>query len=180
MRAALIATALIAASTAQAEDRWLILPLHPAMPAATSTGMAPVNGIEMYYATFGTATAGRDPILLIHGGLGHADIWAAQVADLMPDHLGIVGDSRGHGRSPRNADPYGYDLMAADYLALLDYLKMPKVDLVGWSDGGIIGIDLALHHPDRLDRLFAQAADLTVDGVDPGVNTKVTFGNFIT
>ena len=180
MRTALIATTLLAASTAQAEDRWLTLPPPPAMPAATSSGMAPVNGIEMYYATYGTATAGKDPILLIHGGLGHADIWAAQVADLMQDHLVIVGDSRGHGRSTRNADPYGYDLMASDYLALLDYLKIPKVDLVGWSDGGIIGIDIALNHPERLDRLFAQAANVTVDGVDPGVNTNVTFGNYIT
>ena len=180
MRTALIATTLLAASTAQAEDRWLTLPPPPAMPAAASSGMAPVNGIEMYYATYGTAIAGRDPILLIHGGLGYADIWAAQVADLMQDHLVIVGDSRGHGRSTRNADPYGYDLMASDYLALLDYLKIPKVDLVGWSDGGIIGIDIALNHPERLDRLFAQAANVTVDGVDPGVNTNVTFGNYIT
>lgn len=164
----------------QAEDRWMTLPLPPAMPVATATGSAPVNGIAMYYATYGQPVAGQDPVLLIHGGLGHADIWANQVADLMRDHLVIVADSRGHGRSTRTAEPFGYDLMASDYLALLDYLKIARVDLVGWSDGGIIGIDIALHHPERLDKLFAQAANVTVDGVDPGVNTNVTFGTYIT
>jgi pimeloyl-ACP methyl ester carboxylesterase len=164
------------AAPAFAEDRWMVVPDAPAMPAPASTGMAPVNGIEMYYATYGTG----DPVLLIHGGLGHADIWGNQVADLMKDHLVIVADSRGHGRSTRNADPYGYDLMSSDYLALLDYLKIDKVDLVGWSDGGIIGLDIAMSHPERLDHLFAQAANITVDGVDPAVATNAVFGAYIT
>ena len=110
----------------------------------TESGYAPVNGIEMYYAVYGAG----DPVLLIHGGLGHADIWASQVATMSKTHKVIVADSRGHGRSTRNADPYGYDLMASDYLALLDYLKIDKTALVGWSDGGIIGIDIA-HQPSR-------------------------------
>ena len=175
--AALLAAIALPAS---AEDRWMTLPPPPAMPAAVSTGMAPVNGIRMYYATYGTATPGQDPILMIHGGLGHADIWASQVADLAKDHLVILADSRGHGRSTRNADPFGYDLMASDYVALLDVLKIDRVNLVGWSDGGIIGLDIALHHPERLGKLFAQAANVTPDGVDPGVATNVTFGNYIT
>ena len=79
----------------------------------------------------------------------------------------IVADSRGHGRSTRKDQPYGYDLMASDYLALLDYLKVDKTALVGWSDGGIIGLDIALNHPERLTRLYAQAANVTVDGLDP-------------
>ena len=120
-----------------------------------------------------------DPVLLIHGGLGHADIWASQVATMAKTHKVIVADSRGHGRSTRNADPYGYDLMASDYLALLDFLKIDKTALVGWSDGGIIGLDIALNHPERLTRLFAQAANVTVDGLDPGVMTNKTFGAYI-
>ena len=163
------------AAPALAEDRWMTVPDAPAMPAPVATGMAPVNGIEMYYATYGAG----DPVLLIHGGLGHADIWGNQVADLMQDHLVIVADSRGHGRSTRNADPYGYDLMSSDYVALLDYLKIDRVDLVGWSDGGIIGLDIAMSHPERLDHLFAQAANITVDGVDPSVATDEVFGAYI-
>lgn len=156
---------------AHAEDRWMTIPKPPAMPEAVSSGMAPVNGIEMYYATYGAG----DPVLLIHGGLGNADIWANQVIDLMQDHLVIVADSRGHGRSTRTEEPFGYDLMASDYLALLDYLKVDKVDLVGWSDGGIIGLDIAMSHPERLDHLFAHAANITTDGVDPTVGDDPVF-----
>jgi pimeloyl-ACP methyl ester carboxylesterase len=166
---------LISASFASAVERWQTLPEPAAMPKPDQSGYAPVNGIQMYYAVFGTG----DPILLIHGGLGHADIWASQVATMSKTHKVIVADSRGHGRSTRTEQPYGYDLMASDYLALLDYLKIDKTALVGWSDGGIIGIDIALHHPERLTRLFAQAANVTTDGVDPGVMTNKTFAAYI-
>jgi pimeloyl-ACP methyl ester carboxylesterase len=165
----------IGPDNARAEDRWLTLPEPPAMPAATESGYAPVNGIQMYYAVYGTG----DPILLIHGGLGHADIWAHQVAELSKTHKVIVADSRGHGRSTRTEEPYGYDLMASDYLALLDFLRIDKTALVGWSDGGIIGIDIAMSHPERLTKLFAHAANVTVDGVDPAVMTNKTFGAYI-
>ena len=162
-------------SFAIAEERWLNLPEPPAMPAPVSTGYAPVNGIQMYYATYG---AGK-PILLIHGGLGHADIWANQITEMSKTNLVVVADSRGHGRSSRNDQPFGYDLMASDYLALLDFLKISKVDLIGWSDGGIIGLDIALSHPERLNHLFAQAANVTVDGVNPDVMNNKTFASYI-
>lgn len=167
--------ALTLAGPTHAEDRWMTIPDAALMPEPASTGAAEVNGIAMHFATFGAG----DPVLLIHGGLGHADLWAAQVADLMRDHLVIVADSRGHGRSTRTEEPFGYSLMASDYLALLDHLGIAKVDLVGWSDGAIIGIDIALHHPERLDRLFAHAGNVTTDGVDPKVETDPTFGAYI-
>ena len=173
---AAVLTGLFALSLpALAEDRWMSIPEAPPMPEPVLTGKAPVNGIEMYYATYGAG----DPVLLIHGGLGHADIWSNQVADLMKDHLVIVADSRGHGRSSRTEEPFGYDLMASDYLALLDYLKIDKVDLVGWSDGGIIGLDIAMSHPERLDHLYAQAANITTDGVDPSVAEDAVFNAYI-
>ena len=74
-------------------------------------------------------------------------------------------DSRGHGRSTRNDEPYGYDLMASDVIGLLDYLKIQKVALVGWSDGAILGLDIAIHHPERLSKLFAFAANSDPNGV---------------
>ncbi len=175
MRSLLPLAMCMLAVPAFAEDRWMTVPDSVAMPAPASTGMAPVNGIQMYYATYGAG----DPVLLIHGGLGHADIWGAQVADLMKDHLVIVADSRGHGRSTRTEAPFGYDLMASDFVGLLDYLKIDKVDLVGWSDGGIIGLDIAMSHPERLDHLFAQAANITTDGVDVSVAEDAIFGAYI-
>jgi pimeloyl-ACP methyl ester carboxylesterase len=180
MRNILIAFLFAAASqlggaTAYAADRWLEIPDPPALPTPVETGLAPVNGIQMHYAVFGSG----DPILFIHGGLGYSDIWANQVIDLAKDHKVIIADSRGHGRSTRTEEPFGYDLMASDYLALLDYLKIDKTAIVGWSDGGIIGIDIALHHPERLTKVFAHAANVTTDGVLATVETDPVFGAYI-
>lgn len=166
---------MLGAMPAFSAERWQELPEPAAMPQAAQTGTAPVNGINMYYAVYGTGPA----VLLIHGGLGYADVWGAQVADLSKDHTVIVAESRGHGRSTRNADPYSYDLMSSDYIALLDYLKIGKAAIVGWSDGGIIGLDIAIHHPERLTKLFAQAANSKVDGVIPTVMENKTFAAYI-
>jgi pimeloyl-ACP methyl ester carboxylesterase len=87
-------------------------------------------------------------------------------------------DSRGHGRSTRNQEPFGYDLMAADVIGLMDFLKLPKAAIVGWSDGAIIGLDIAMHHPERLTKLFAFAANSDPSGVADIANSPV-FNAFI-
>jgi pimeloyl-ACP methyl ester carboxylesterase len=167
--------AAIVLGAAQAAERWRTLPVPPPMPPAKESGYAPVNGIKMYYAVYGEG----DPILMIHGGLANSDYWSNQVIALSKTHKVIVADSRGHGRSSRTADPIGYDLMASDYVALLDYLKIPKTALVGWSDGGIIGIDIAMHHPERLTKLFAQGANVTPDGTKPDTLEAPVFAAFV-
>lgn len=175
LKALAVAVLVAVAGPALAEERWETLPEPAPMPKPAESGYADVNGIEMFYQVFGSG----EPILLIHGGLGHGDIWSSQIADLLKDHRVIVPDSRGHGRSTRNDEPFGYDVMASDYLALLDHLKIEKTALVGWSDGGIIGIDIAMNHPERLTRLFAQAANVTTDGVDPKGFKSETFVAYI-
>src|SRR5260370_12718979 len=76
----------------------------------------------------------------------------------------MVMDSGGHGRSTRDDKPYGYDLMASDVIGLMDFLKVPKAAIVGWSDGAIIGLDIALNHPERLTKRFAFAANSDPSG----------------
>jgi len=90
----------------------------------------------------------------------------------------IVMDSRGHGHSSRDDKPYGYDLMASDVIALMDFLKIPKVAIVGWSDGAIIGLDIALNHPGRLTKLFAFAANSDPSGV-ADITSSPVFNAFI-
>ncbi|ANL26038.1 alpha/beta hydrolase family protein [Rhizobium phaseoli] len=160
---------------ARSAERWAELPAFPAMPAPKTSGMADVNDIKMYYAEYGEG----DPILFINGGLGNTGVWGHQIAEFARDHLVIVADSRGHGRSTRSQQPFGYDLMTSDYVALPDYLKIDKVTLVGWSDGGIIGIDMAMKHPEKLTRVIAQAANVTTDGVKPDVMSNRTFNAYI-
>jgi pimeloyl-ACP methyl ester carboxylesterase len=156
---------------AHAEEIWQTLPEPPAMPEPAESGMAPVNDIEMYYAVYGEG----EPVLLIHGGLGHADVWGFQVPALAEDHKVIVADSRGHGRSTRSEQPFGYELMADDYLALLDHLGIDKVALVGWSDGGVIGLDIAIRHPERLSGLYAVGANYVPEGIKETFATDPTF-----
>jgi pimeloyl-ACP methyl ester carboxylesterase len=170
-----LAAGLLLTAAASAEEIWQTLPLPPAMPKPVESGMAPVNDIQMYYAVYGNG----EPVLLIHGGLGHADVWGFQVPVLAATHKVIVADSRGHGRSTRSEKPYGYALMADDYLALLGHLKIDRVALVGWSDGGIIGLDIAIRHPERLTRLFAFAANYTPAGVKETVGNDPTFNAYI-
>ena len=168
MRHWIFALAICAATSARAQQ-WMSLPPTPALPKADVSGAAPVNGIRIWYAQFGHG----EPVLFVHGGLGNSDYWGNQVRAFSGRYRVIVMDSRGHGRSTRDARPYGYDLMASDVVGLLDYLKIKKVALVGWSDGAIIGLDIAMHHPERLSKLFAFAANIDPSGVSDASHSPV-------
>lgn len=161
-------------ASAQPIPRWMTLPPTPTLPLATSSGHAPVNGILIWYATFGSGP----PVLLLHGGLANADYWGHQVPTLARSHRVIVMDSRGHGRSTRDNRPYGYTLMASDVIGLMDFLGVPQAAVVGWSDGAIIGLSLAMSHPARISRLFAFAANSDPSGVKD-VDKSPVFGAFI-
>ena len=146
---------------AVAEYPWLRLPPTPVLPKPDASGILPINGVRIWYAEFGHGA----PVILVHGGLANSDYWGLQVPVLAAHYHVIVLDSRGHGRSTRSDAPIGYDLMSSDVLALMDYLHIHKAALIGWSDGAIIGLDLAINHPDRLSRLFAFAANSDPSGV---------------
>ena len=167
---------LAVARPALAEDQWMTLPPTPSLPQATQSGLAQVNGIKVWYAEFGP-TDGK-PVILLHGGLGNSDYFGLQVPALAQKYRVIVMDSRGHGRSARDSRPYGYDLMAEDVIGLLDYLKIEKTALVGWSDGAILGLDIAIHPPDRLTKLFAFAANSNTAGV-ADISTSKVFNAYI-
>jgi pimeloyl-ACP methyl ester carboxylesterase len=148
-------------AAARAEQQWLTLPPTPNLPKPAQSGYAPVNGIRIWYATFGRG----EPVVLLHGGLANSNYWGNQVPALARSYRVIVMDSRGHGRSTHDDRPYGYDLMASDVMGLMDFLKLPKAAVVGWSDGAILGLDVAIQHPERLTKLFAFAANSDPSGV---------------
>ncbi|TMJ60155.1 MAG: alpha/beta hydrolase [Alphaproteobacteria bacterium] len=170
---------LVLAATAHAEEpQWMTLPPTPTLPQAVQSGYATVNGIKIWYASFGPKNARSEPVILLHGGLANANYWGNQVKSLQARYQIIVMDSRGHGHSSRDDKPYGYDLMASDVIALMDFLKIPKVAIVGWSDGAIIGLDIALNHPGRLTKLFAFAANSDPSGV-ADITSSPVFNAFI-
>ena len=174
-RFVLAALFLLITLPAGALERWQTLPPTPAPILANRSGEAEANGIKIHYAIYGQGS----PVIFLHGGLANSDYWGNQVPAVAARHTVILMDSRGHGRSTRDARPYGYDLMADDVVALMDALKIPKADIVGWSDGGIIGIDLALRHKNRVGRVFAFAANTRTSGVVEDVEKNPTFAAFI-
>jgi pimeloyl-ACP methyl ester carboxylesterase len=160
---------------AMAAEPWEILPPTPQPVPAAHSGQAAINGINIYYRIYGQGA----PVFLLHGGLANADYWGNQIKALAPGHMVVVMDSRGHGRSTRDARGFGYDLMADDVVGLMNALAIPKADIVGWSDGGIIGLDLALRHRARVGKIFAFAANSMTAGVKDGVEKNPTFAAYI-
>jgi pimeloyl-ACP methyl ester carboxylesterase len=165
--------------------RWCTLPPTPKASPLLKPAFAAVNGIRLFYAISAPTASAKPakpwpPVVLLHGGLGNSNYWGFQVTALVAaGHRVIVVDSRGHGRSTRNGTPFGYNLMADDVVALLDTLHIQRADIVGWSDGGIQALDLALRHPTRVRRVFAFGANVTPDGNIPDLDKNPTFGAFI-
>ncbi|HVI87733.1 MAG TPA: alpha/beta hydrolase, partial [Dongiaceae bacterium] len=79
----------------------------------------------------------------------------------------ITIDSRGHGRSSRDARPYSYELMAADVIAVMDQLALDKAAFIGWSDGACIALVLAARHPERSAGVFFFACNMDPSGTKP-------------
>ena len=158
--------------------RWATLPPTPTLPAGGQAGTADVDGVRLWFDSFGNANPG-DPVVLLHGGLANSNYWGNQIPALARARRVIVMDSRGHGRSTRDAQRYSYGLMAADVLALMDHLGIGRFAVVGWSDGAIVALDLAIHHPERLSRAFVFAANYNPAGVRPDLGRNANFNAFI-
>jgi len=141
---------------------WKTIPDAPPMPHADESGLASVNDIKMYYAVFNKD--GKDPVILLHGALVSSDEWGFEVPLLSKNHKVIILDSRGHGRSNMSKQSFSYSLMASDVLQLMDRLKVRKASIVGWSDGGIIGLIMAIKYPKRVNKLFTFGSNYNLSG----------------
>lgn len=165
----------VAAPAAMAVERWQTLPPTPAPVQWARAGHADLRGIRLYHAEVGQ---GR-PVILLHGGLANSDYLMNQVQALRARHRVIVVDSRGHGRSSRDTTPYGYDLMADDVIALMDQLGIPQADIVGWSDGAIQALDIAIRHPRRVGKIVAFGVNTRTDGLIPDFDKNPNFAAFM-
>lgn len=153
---------------------WLTLPPTPLLPPASRRGLAQVNGATIFFEQFGNGPQ----VLLLHGGLANSNYWGHQVKELSRSFSVTVMDTRGHGRSPVTSGTFKYSMFATDVIGLLDYLDIASTAIVGWSDGGITGIQLALTNPNRVSRLFAFGANVTLDGLKAGGARTGVFASF--
>ncbi len=175
-----IAVLLCAAALAAPAARvWETLPPTPPLPPGTIGRHLDVQGARIWFAEWGGKSA-RPPVLLLHGGFGNSSYFGRLIPALVAHGYRVIAmDSRGHGRSTRDEAPMSYHLMAGDVIGLLDRLHIPRVNLVGWSDGGCTGFDLALNHPDRLAGLFAFGANADVSGDREGFDKTPVFAAYL-
>jgi pimeloyl-ACP methyl ester carboxylesterase len=150
------------------------LPPTPGLPPASRRGLAQVNGTTVFFEQFGNGPQ----VLLLHGGLANSNYWGNQVKELSRGFSVTVMDTRGHGRSPVTSRTFSYGMFAKDVVGLLDFLEIPATAIVGWSDGGITGIQLALTNPNRVSRLFVFGANATLDGLKAGGAKTRVFASF--
>jgi len=156
--------------------QWEQLPPTPELPKPERSGIAAVNGIRIWYAVFGQG----EPVVFIHGAMGSSNYWGLQVPAVARHYQVIVLDSRGQGRSTWISEPpLSFQLMASDVLAVMDALHIPKAALVGWSDGGIIGLDIAIHHPERLTKLFAFGANSDPSAIKDDIRQQPAFSEYV-
>jgi len=121
------------------------------------------NGIRMYVEEHGHGPA----LVLLHGGVGNGMQFEKQVPAFAQHFRVIVPDLRAQGRTSDGTGPLTYHLMAEDVVALLAKLSVRQADFMGWSDGGVVGLDLAIHHPRLVRRLVTLGASFAPDGLNP-------------
>lgn len=157
----------------------LVLALVLAAPgAAANPGRTyAIRGIRMYVETEGHGP----PLLLLHGGAGNGMQFEKQRAEFARSHRLIIPDCRAQGRTTDRPGPLTYHDMAEDIAVLLDSLGVRRADIMGWSDGGVIGLDLAIHHPRRVVHLVTFGANFSPDGLqaaDQAWNRTATADSF--
>ncbi|KAH8827155.1 Alpha/Beta hydrolase protein [Flagelloscypha sp. PMI_526] len=135
---------------------WLTLPPTPSIPGLRKQGYVAVDdGVNIWYGLAGNPKSTSIPLLFLHGGFANSNYLGNQIACLGTGYSTISIDSRGQGRSYDGEGPLDYDRMTKDVIQVLDHLKVPKVNVVGWSDGAIIGFDLAMNYSSRVHQIFA-------------------------
>ncbi len=134
------------------------------LPGTHDHGTVEHDGAVIMYATYGSGP----PVILLHGGLGHSGNWGYQVPALVRrGYRAVVIDSRGHGRSTRDGRPFTYELMASDVAAVMDALHLEQAEMVGWSDGAVVALILAMQAPTRVAGVFFFACNMDPSGVKP-------------
>lgn len=126
------------------------------------TGYAPVNGLRMYYEVYGKG----QPVVLLHGSfMTITTNWPEMIARLSKTRQVIAVEMQGHGRTADIQRDFSYENLSDDVAALLDYLKIPKADLIGYSLGGGVAMLTAIRHPDKVRKVVSISATLRDDGL---------------
>src|ERR1041385_1729717 len=126
------------------------------------TGYAPVNGLKMYYEIHGSG----EPMVLLHGAfMAISGDWNDWISELSKTRKVIAVEMQGHGRTADILRDITDENLADDVAALLNYLKIPRADLIGYSMGGAVAMQIAIRHPDKVRRAVIISSTFRRDGM---------------
>jgi len=128
-----------------------------------ATDYAPVNGLKMYYEIRGQG----EPVVLLHGAfmaISNDFHWAEWIGELSKTRKVIAIEMQGHGRTADTGRDFTYDNLADDVAALLDYLKIPSADILGYSLGGGVALNCAIRHPNKVRKVVSISAVFRQNG----------------
>lgn len=133
--------------------------------AQMQTGYAPVNGLKMYYEIHGEGK----PLVLIHGGGSTIQTSFSTILPMLAKNRKVIAvELQAHGRTADRNTPESFEQDAKDVVALLDYLKIDKADILGFSNGGHTTMQLGISHPDKVNKLVIISAFYKRDGAIEG------------
>ncbi|KUI37003.1 alpha/beta hydrolase [Mycobacterium sp. IS-1496] len=133
----------------------------------------PINGLNLYYEVYGEIRAGKVPLLLIPGAFMATDsmkVWAEAFAR---ERAVIVFDQQGHGRTPDTSRRMSYEQFGDDAAALLRALQIERADVMGYSQGGGVALQLAVRHGSLVNKLVSMSATFRRDGWYPVVGESI-------
>src|ERR1043165_1513260 len=132
-----------------------------------TTGYAPVNGLKMYYEIHGSG----EPVVLLHGAfMTITSNWSGWIEELSKTRRVVAVEMQGHGRTADIKRDISPENLADDVAALLDYLKIPKADILGYSLGGGVAMQCAIRHPEKVRRVVIISYAFRRDGWVKEVN----------
>lgn len=118
-----------------------------------------INGARIYFEEYGRG----EPLLLIHGNSGSIKDMGNQIDYFKSKYRVIVADNRGHGKSELKTDSLTYTQITKDWDELVNYLKLDSINIIGWSDGGIVGLKMGISGKSKINKLIAMGANLRPD-----------------
>ncbi|WP_405856037.1 alpha/beta hydrolase [Streptomyces sp. NBC_01515] len=147
-------------------------PRTDVMTVPTSSARTKVNGQEMYYEIHGTEHEGRRPLVLLHGGVQTVGLtFGTMLPALSAERYVIAPELQGHGHTADTDRPLTIPDLASDVVALLDELGVRQADFIGFSLGGLVTLEIAVRHPERVGRIVPAAAQYSQDGIHEEIRT---------
>jgi pimeloyl-ACP methyl ester carboxylesterase len=139
----------------------MLLPAAAVAQQGPTTGYAPVNGLKMYYEVHGSG----EPVVLLHGAfMTITNNWTGWIGELAKTRKVIAVEMQGHGRTGDIARDITAENLADDVAALLDHLKIPRADVIGYSMGGGVAMQCAIRHPDKVRKVVVISSRFRRDG----------------